>query len=169
MCRDVVFGAFLASLTLAVGCTTWSGHRGGELQVVRVGIEAKNFRILKSKIQASASCQYVFPDVGEIFAIGFFQYLSGKLGSQGSAEVALRGGPIQAVGGGIALGDPNLYEQVFKKLREQAEHVGKSAVLYNIVQEDTTTSYIVVGDRKLTLTADVIEFTDEYVSYATRK
>jgi hypothetical protein len=160
-----------ASASLVSGCTTWNGRRSGELQIVRVGIEAKNFRVVKSKIQASASCQYLFPDIGGIFAQGAFSYLKNKLtGGEEALQAAnaLGGGPIRAVGGGFAMGDPNLYEQCMKKLREQAELDGKACILNNIVQEDTTTSYIVIGDRKLTLTADVVEFLGDYVDYAQR-
>src|SRR5687767_1640379 len=91
-----------ASALLASGCTTWTGRRSGELQIVRVGIESKNFRVVKSKIQATASCQYLFPDIGNIFAQGAISYLKNKVmgGEDAIAAVnALGGGPVRAIGG----------------------------------------------------------------------
>lgn len=137
MKRSFLVGALLAGLALS-GCTAWAGHKEGEVQMKNIKIQRNNFKIAKSKLQASASCQYLFPH--------------GALGLMG---ITL------APAGGIALGNPELFEQAYKKLREQAAMEGKSAQLFNVCEEVTLTSYIIIGDMKLTLTADVIEFTGE--------
>lgn len=146
MLQKLLVGAMLTGLSLAVGCTGWAGHRTGEIQVKRVVLEGKNFKVAKSGIQSQASCAYLFPT--------------------GGITLPILGPVIPA--GGIALGDPNLYEQAFKKLREQAACEGRSAQIHNLTEEVTLTSYIVIGDLKVTLTGDVIEFTDEYVNYKNR-
>ena len=146
--------ALAAVVSLTSGCTAWTGKRAGESQMVTITMDNKNFKVLRSGIQGQASCQYLFPRLGKIMALGPVSLLLGQ-----SAAV---GGPQIAVGGGIALGSPDLYSRAFGELRKKAELVGKSAHLYNIVQEDLLTDYIVIGDQKLTLTADVIQFTDTY-------
>jgi len=138
MNRSYMVGALLAGLALSSGCTAWAGHKEAEVQVKTIKINKNNFRIAKSKLQASASCQYLFPH--------------GPLGLLGITLIG---------GGGIALGNPELYEQAYKKLRTDAAMEGKSMQLFNVCEEVTLTSYIVIGDMKLTLTADVIEFTGE--------
>ena len=146
MLRTILAGLLLSALTLSVGCTSWNGQRTSEYQLKRIVLEGKNFRIKKSKIQASASCQYLFPFSG----------------------VAVAGIPLVPPGG-IALGDPALYEQAYRKLREQAALEGKAAQIHNVTEEVTLTSYLnIIGDLKVMLTADVIEFTDEYVNYRSR-
>jgi len=146
MLKKFLVGAALAGLSLGMGCTGWNGQRAHEAQVKRVVLEGNNFKVAKSKLQASASCQYLFPTRG--------------------IALPLVGSLIAP--GGIALSDPNLYELTFKKLREQAALEGKSAQIHNITEEVTLVDYIVIGDLKLTLTADVIEFTGEYVDYKRR-
>jgi hypothetical protein len=150
MVRSFLAATLVACLaTFAVGCTGWNGQRTQEAQVKSVVLEGKNFRIMKSKVQASAACSYLFPSKG--------------------IAIPIAGAAIQLLPpGGIALGDPNLYEQAYRSLREQAALEGKSAQLHNVTEEVTLTDYLVIGDLKITLTADVIEFTDEYRSYATR-
>lgn len=162
MNRLGIFTAIMlaAVILVASGCTTWSGKKAGEMQVVKIDLEAKNFSILRSAIQGSASCQYLFPRLGRFIAMGPMSAFM----NQGAAL----GGPQQAFAGGIALGQPDLYARAFADLRKKADLVGKSAHLYNVVQEDVLTDYIVIGDAKLTLTADVISFTDAYVDYARR-
>jgi hypothetical protein len=145
MKRTILVGALLAGLFVGAGCTAWNGQREGEFQVKHLTLEANNFKVLKSKIQASASCSYLFPH----------------------EAMVIMGMPLLPAGG-IALGNPELYETAYKKLREQAALEGKSAQIFNVTEEVTMTSYIVIGDIKLTLTADVIEFTGEYVDYASR-
>jgi hypothetical protein len=151
--------ALAAVVSLTSGCTSWTGKRASETQTVTITMDNKNFKVLRSGIQGQASCQYLFPRLGKLMAGG----LGGILGQ--SAAV---GGPTIAIGGGIALGDPMLYTKAFGEIRKKAELVGKSAHLYNIVQEDLLTDYIVIGDQKLTLTADVILFTDVYKNPPTR-
>jgi hypothetical protein len=146
--------ALAAMVSLTSGCTSWTGKRAGESQQVTITMDNKNFKVLRSGIQGQASCQYLFPRIGLLVAQGPVATLIGR-------SVAV-GGPAVAVGGGIVLGDPMLYSKAFGELRKKAELVGKSAHLYNIVQEDLLTDNIVIGDQKLTLTADVIQFTDIY-------
>jgi hypothetical protein len=148
MKSSFMVGALLAGLALSSGCTSWSGHKEGEVQTKMIKINRNNFKIAKSKLMASASCTYLFPGMGSL--LGSLNPLAG-----------LRTGPIINVGDGIALGNPELYEQAYKKLREQAAMEGKAQQLFNICEEATLTSYLVIGDYKLTLTADVIEFTGE--------
>ena len=90
--------------------------------------------------------------------------------SRSGAAPSLIGGILGSVSpGGIALGNPELYEQTYAKLREQAALEGKAAQLYNITEEITVVSYLgIYGTIKLTVTADVVEFTDEYVDYRNR-
>lgn len=142
MKRSLLVGALLVGFALTSGCTTWSGKREMELQSKNIDLAGPNYKILKSKIQASASCSYLFPH--------------GPMGLLGIELLP---------GGGIALGNPELYEQAYRKLREQAAMEGKAAQLVNICEENTLTSYVVIGDWKLTLTADVIEFTGPYPHY----
>jgi len=145
MKRSFLVGALLFGLALS-GCTSWEGHKEGEVQLKLIKIQRNNFKVAKSKLQASASCQYLFP--------GMFTMIKGLMPTFGAHRPT-------GVGDGIALGNPELYEQAYKKLREQAAMEGKSAQLFNVCEEVTLTSYIIIGDYKLTLTADVIEFTGE--------
>jgi len=141
MKRSLLVGALLVGAALGSGCTSWAGKREMEAQHKNISLTGPNFRVVKSKIQASASCSYLFP-MPALTVLG-----------------------IQLTGaGGIALGNPELYEQAYRKLREQAAMEGKAAQLMNICEENTLTSYIVIGDLKLTLTADVVEFVDKYPS-----
>ena len=71
-------------------------------------------------------------------------------------------------GGGIALGDPELYKKAYEQLRAQAAMKGKSAQILNVTEERTVRGFLFIGDLTLTLTADVIEFTDEYKDYRQR-
>jgi len=138
MKSSFMVGALLAGLALSSGCTSWGGNKEGEAQSKMIKINRNNFKVAKSKLMASASCSYLFPHG----ALGF--------------------GPIILMpAGGIAMGNPELYEQAYKKLREQAAMEGKAQQLFNVCEELTLSSYIVIGDYKLTLTADVIEFTGE--------
>jgi len=138
MKSSFMVGALLAGLALSSGCTSWAGHKEGEAQTKMIKIQRNNFKVAKSKLMASASCSYLFP--------------------HGAFGV----GPIVLMpAGGIAMGNPELYEQAYKKLREQAAMEGKAQQLFNVCEETTLSSYIVIGDYKLTLTADVIEFTGE--------
>ncbi len=142
MKRSLLTGALLIGLALGAGCTSWSGKREGEFQYKHLALQGANFKVAKSKIQASASAAYLFPFKG----------------------LTLPGGLISIPAGGIALDDPALYEQAYRKLREQAALEGKSAQIYNVTEELTVTSYIVIGDIKLTLTADVIEYVGPFPS-----
>jgi len=146
MKQKLMVGALLAGLALS-GCTSWSGHKEAEAQWKTIKINKNNFKIAKSKLQASASCSYVFP--------GFMTRIGGLLPNFGGklADVG--------IGDGIALGNPELYEQAYAKLRADAQMQGKSQQLFNVTEEVTLTSFIVIGDYKLTLTADVIEFTGD--------
>lgn len=146
MLRKLLCGALLAGVATFAGCTSWVGHHEVEWQTKNIVLAANNWHVLKSNLKASASCSYLFPH--------------GLLAVMGVELLPA---------GGIALGNPELYEQAYKKLRADAALEGKSAQLYNVTEETTLASYIVIGDLKLTLTADVIEFTGEYVQYATRK
>jgi len=160
MNRFGIFSAIMLAglVSLSSGCTTWNGKRAGEAQVVRIGLEAKNFKILRSSIQGQASCQYLFP--GFVPLIAKVGGLLGGGAAQG-AQIAQQ----TAVAGGIALGQPDLYNRAYAELRKKAELVGKSAHIFNVIQEDVLTNYIVVGDEKLIITADVILFTDPYIDY----
>jgi len=145
MKSSFMVGALLAGLALSSGCTSWSGHKEAESQTKMIKINRNNFKIAKSKLMASASCSYLFP--------GFMTGIKGL--------IPLGPAALGGMGDGIALGNPDLYEAAYKKLREQAAMEGKAQQLFNVCEETTLTSYLVIGDYKLTLTADVIEFTGE--------
>jgi len=135
----------VAPLLLSWGCTTWRGHGIPECQTKKIVLEGDNFKINKSTIQASASCAYLFPFAGlRIMGIDIIP------------------------GGGIALGDPELYKKAYEQLRAQAAMKGKSAQILNVTEERTVRGFLFIGDLTLTLTADVIEFTDEYKDYRQR-
>jgi len=147
MKQSLMVGALLAGLALSTGCTAWSGHKEMEGQFKEIKINKNNFKVAKAKVSASASCSYLFPGFGSMIG-GLTSMLGG-----GAREIG--------IGDGIALGDPQLYARAYKDLRAGAAMDGKAQQLFNVTEEVTLLSYIVIGDYKLTLTADVIEFTGE--------
>lgn len=163
MHRVKVLGILAGLLMLAQGCTGHAGLREPDHITKRLVFEANNFRVAKSKLQASHTCGYLFPNAAA-------QGLAASVAGRSGAAPSLIGGILGSVSpGGIALGNPELYEQTYAKLREQAALEGKAAQLYNITEEITVVSYLgIYGTIKLTVTADVIEFTDEYVDYKNR-
>lgn len=60
----------------------------------------------------------------------------------------------------IPLGSMELYRQAMDQIRRQIASKGKPIALVNITQDLSTTSFVVVSRADLTLTADIIEFTD---------
>ena len=62
--KRILAGLCLLASLGAAGCTTWNGSRQAEYQVKKLLLEGNNYRILKSGLQAAASCKYVFPSAG---------------------------------------------------------------------------------------------------------
>jgi hypothetical protein len=92
-----------------------------------------------------------------------------KLGAQGTASrTYLFGFPMGRVAIGIPLGFSNVQARAMRELHQNWDGKG-SCVFHNINQE--WTGYGIPGIlivHQNTVTADIYEFNDEYVDYATR-
>jgi hypothetical protein len=86
-----------------------------------------------------------------------------RLGIQGTANLAMLFGMGNT---GIALGSSDLLKQCMDELHQQYPMLGKSALLHNINVEHV--SYGIPGiylSHTVSITADVVEFTEEYLDY----
>lgn len=117
----------------------YAGQRESEAITKEMAFTTSNFRIVKTDVQGTASCPYLFyftaphPMIAQILGFG---------------------------NAGIALGNPDLYEQAMASLHEGHPIFEKSQQFHNVVEEWDVTSYFgVYAIVKLTLTADVVEFT----------
>lgn len=58
------------------------------------------------------------------------------------------------------LDDTELYKRAMNEIRKQADALGKPYAIVNITQDFSASTYFVVGRAAVTLTADVVEFTE---------
>lgn len=148
--KFIVSVAVLCALVLlSAGCTSHMGRYTREGINERVVLEANNFQIAASGVQASASCAYIFyHDALDLPFIG---------------TIMPRGG--------IALGEPDLYEQAMANLHAAyAQGIEGQPAMFHNIQEEWTVAGLppLYGEVTLTLTADVLKFTGDYVDYGTR-
>lgn len=89
-----------------------------------------------------------------------------RLGIQGSASV----GMLFNIGRtGIALGSTDLLKACMEQLHSHYPMIGKSAFLHNINVEYVTVGIpMIYKKHMLTVTADVVEFTEPYIDYKNR-
>lgn len=131
--------AVIAGLCAIAGCTTYRPQYFWEVSKVRTELEANNYQVEKLGVQATSSCPYLF---GVSSAIGSF---------------------------GIPLGDAALLKKAMRDFHQQARMVDRPAFLHNINVEWTGSGIpMLLMVQRVTITADVYEFTGEYVDYRAR-
>ena len=124
---------------LLAGCTTYRPQCFWEVSKTKTVLEANNYEVKKLGVQATGSCPYLF-------------VLSTKIGSVG-----------------IPLGDTAILKKAMIDFHRQAQMLGKSAFLHNINVEWTVRGIPGIAMvKRVTITADVYEFTGEYIDYRTR-
>lgn len=130
--------AVLAACMVA-GCTAYNPQSHFEVSKVKAEFEGKNFVVSKVGVQGSASAPFLF--------------------GSGQGPCAL----------GIMLADDDIQRRAMTDLVSQADLKGKPAFFHNVNTEWTTVGIpFLYVDHRLTVTADVVEFTDEYVDYKSR-
>jgi hypothetical protein len=86
-----------------------------------------------------------------------------RLGIQGTSSLSMLFGMGNT---GIALGSTDMLKQCMDELHQQYPLLGKSALLHNINVENVSIGipgfYL---KHTVSITADVVEFTDEYLDY----
>lgn len=120
------------------GCSFYTPQGAWEITKTKVDLESKNFVVRKLGAQGSAIRPYLF------------------------------GLPMGGSAMGIPLGSNNVQQRAMAALNKNWDGKG-SCVYHNINQE--WTAYGIPGIlifHQNTITADIYEFTDEYVDYATR-
>ena len=58
------------------------------------------------------------------------------------------------------LDDTQLYKRAMNELRKKANMEGKSCAIANVTQDFSASTFLVVGKASVTLTADIVEFTE---------
>jgi hypothetical protein len=128
-------GAAVLFGVLLAGCTTYSNQSFWEVAKAKAEFEGSNFRVRKLGVQGTAACPYLF----------------GLTGQRAS---------------GIALGDANLLNVAMRDLHRQSDIAGKAAFLHNTNVEWTRKGIpFILLVQRVTITADVIEFHEEYRDY----
>lgn len=136
--RSVMILLLLLTFPAAMGCAYYSPQGMWEVTKTKVDIESKNFVVRKLGAQGSASRTYLF---------GF---------------------PLGRYAAGIPLGWSNVQARAMRELHENWDGKG-SCVFHNINQEWTAYGIpLILIVHQNTVTADIYEFNDEYVDYATR-
>lgn len=161
-----LFCMALAAFVLgAVGCTSHQPMATfQEHSFVRVDFEANNFKVIASGLQAEASSRYALYGLSDMFGL-YGEMFTNLFNPSAAREFAEARQGMR----GIALDDPAVLEKAMKQLREKAKMTGKSAVLHNVHTEWVTKGYVgLYGTRTVYITADVVEFTGDYVDYKTR-
>ena len=168
MNKCVVGVLALGAMLAPVGCTSYRPVSSfKENSIVRVDLEGNNFRVIASGIQASASTPYLLYGPGQIWR-AYQQGMASFFRPMAAQQLAATG-VLQQTISGIVLGDPALLEKAMADLSEKANMVGKSAFLHNINTEWVTKGYFgIYGIRSVYITADIVEFTDEYLDYKPR-
>ncbi len=131
----------LLCLTAFSGCTTYTSQSFWEVTKTKVELEGGNFRVRQLGAQGTASCPYLF-------------------GIGGKAGLPVTGFPLL---------NPALSTEAMRNFHSKTKILGKSAFLHNINVEWTTRGVpLFLITQRLTITADVVEFTDEYLDYKSR-
>ncbi len=124
---------------VTTGCTIYTPQSFFECSRIKTEFESNNFKVTKLGVQGTASVPF-------LFGLSF-----------GNTTW------------GIILGKGNLHQRAMTDLLAQANLVGKCAYLHNINSEWTMNGVPgIYVDRRLTITADVVEFDAEYVDYRNR-
>ena len=124
---------------LLSGCTSYRPQHFWEVSKTTVQLEANNYKVDKLGVQATAGCPYLFGLGTSIFSIGIPMY------------------------------DTSLLERAMADLHRRAQVKGKPAFLHNINVEWTVRGIpLLLINKRVTVTADVYEFTGEYVDYRQR-
>ena len=123
----------------AVGCTVYNPQSHYEVSTIKAEFEGKNFVVSRVGLQGSASTPFLF--------------------GMGQGRSAF----------GIMLGDDDIQRRAMQDLVLQASLQGRPAFFHNVNTEWTTVGIpLIFMEHRLTITADVVEFTDEYVDYKNR-
>ena len=124
---------------LVAGCTTYRPQYFWEVSKTKTVLEANNYKLAKLGVQADDGCAYLF---------GF----STRIGAVG-----------------IPLDSTAILKNAMMEFHQRAGMVGKPAFLHNINVEWTVRGVpFLMMVKRVTITADVYEFTGEYVDYRTR-
>lgn len=157
--------AITAFVLVGVGCTSHQPMASfQEYSLVRADFESNNFKVIAAGLQAEASSRYVLYGLSDMLsATG--EAVSSVFNPGAAREFAAARQGMR----GIALDDPAVLEKAMKQLREKAKMTGKSAILHNVHTEWVTKGYVgIYGTRTVSITADVVEFTGDYVDYKDR-
>lgn len=138
--RRVMAATLLALTTVLLqGCASYNPQSFHETTTTGTNLSQNNYKVAQLGVQASAKVGYFLP-------IGI-----------GDTMI------------GIPLGRTDLLQQAMQKVHQKCNLEGRSAVLHNInIEWDTARFLVLGGTRRVTITADVIEFTDEWVDYGSR-
>ena len=126
---------------MSSGCMTYAPQYFWEVSKNKVILEANNYKVDKLGVQAKGTCAYLFGVNGSIFAAGI---------------------PLST--------DTAILKKAMQDLHQQANVKGKAAFLHNINVEWTVSGVpMFLIFKTVTVTADVYEFTGEYVDYRARR
>ena len=136
--------ALAGAFTLgSAGCTLYGPQPYWELNKVEAQFKSKNFKVVATGLQGTASTTYVLPIVSTVV-----QFISPE-GGGGQAS-------------GFPLGDPAILEKAMGQLRDQASPhlLGRPAFMHNLSFEWSMSGPLMLyGEQTVTVTADVVEFT----------
>lgn len=136
-----ILGVLVLCLLLLGGCTTYTSQSFWEVTKAKVVLEGNNFRVRQLGAQGTASCPYLF-----------------GIGGNGGLPIT-----------GIPLMSPSLSSKAMRDFHGRTAIKGKPAFLHNINVEWTRRGIPgILITQRLTITADVLEFTDEYRDYRPR-
>ena len=123
------------------GCANYRNQSFWEVTKTNVELEADNFQVSRLGIQGTASCPYLF-------------------GLGGSCGLPIFG---------IPFGTPALLEEAMNNLHSKYDIEGKPAFFHNVNIEWTTRGIpLILKIQRVTITADIYEFTKEYRDYKPR-
>ncbi len=125
---------------MSIGCSVYRGQSFWEVSQTKIDLEAKNFKVRKLGAQGNASCPYLF-----------------GLPLGGSAVC------------GIPLSNQDVQSKAMWNIHENWD--GEGACFFHNINVEWTNYGIpaILLWHQYTVTADIYEFDDEYVDYATRK
>lgn len=136
--KAVVFLVVALGALSLSACTVYSPQSFWEISKTKVDLEAKNFKVRKLGAQGNATTTY-------LFGIPTGKYVQG-----------------------IALGRQDIQARAMRNLHQNWDGQG-ACFLHNINVEWTNYGIpFIVTFHQNTITADIYEFTDEYVDYASR-
>ena len=124
---------------MSSGCVTYRPQYFWEVSKNKVVLEANNYKVAKLGVQGWGACPYLFGIGSSIFSAG------------------------------IPMAKTDVLRKAMEDVHGKAQVLGKPAFFHNINVEWTVSGvpmFLIV--KRVTITADVYEFTGEYVDYRQR-